>query len=60
MPKCPRSELCASMEVPDDVTFGKFCGNGFGKRMLIQIFYDSTKRCECISDVVIIELRTKK
>jgi hypothetical protein len=48
------------MEVPDDVTFGKFCGNGFGKRMLIQIFYDSTKRCECISDVVIIELRTKK
>jgi hypothetical protein len=48
------------MEVPDDSTLGKFGGNRFGKRMLIQSLYDSTKRCECISDVVIIELRTKK
>jgi hypothetical protein len=48
------------MEVPDDSTFGKFSSNGFGKRMLIQSFYDSPKRCECISDVVIIEIRTKK
>ena len=60
MPKCPWSELGASMEVPDDVTFGKFCGNGFGKRTLTQCLDDSAKRCECISDVVIIELRTKK
>ena len=60
MPKCPRSKLCASMEVPDDATLGKFGGNRFGKRMLIQSLDDSTKRCECISDVVIIELRTKK
>ena len=48
------------MEVPDDVTFGKFGGNGFGKRMFIQSLYDSTKWCECISEVFIIELRTKK
>ena len=60
MPKCPRSELCASMEVPDDSTFGKFGGNGFGKRTLTQCLYNSTKRCECISDVFIIELRTQK
>ena len=48
------------MEVPDDSTFGKFSSNGFGERTLTQCLDDSTKRCECISDVVIIELRTKK